>query len=234
MARKVERLERLEQQLEEAELAARRDNPWNERAQLIDQAIAEVGDQIQQPIEQVDRPHPSLPDWPLTIEELEPESPSRVVIAADQYRFPFAEEIDWAERGTTVVKGDLLLEGDDLSRLARVLGLDLHATERLFDALFALATDARDAALAGRPRARIDRFDHLLGACPVCGDIQLWNGVCLSCVDRKARLGRLEAERQRLFVDRDAVLAERAAKVEQLPVLRKRYAEAIEVLRQQL
>ena len=54
--------------------------------------------------------------------ELEPESPSRVVIEAGGHRFPFAEEIDWAERGTTIVKGDLLLESDELLDVAERLG----------------------------------------------------------------------------------------------------------------
>jgi hypothetical protein len=232
IARRVTQLQRLEHQVEEAELAAQRDNPWNERAALVDQAIKELDAQIRVPVERIDRNPPPLPDWPLTIVELVSESPSRVVIAANEHRFPFAEEIDWAERGTTVVKGDLLLESDELAALARELKLDLDVTEQLQDALFALATEVRDAALDGRALPGIVRFDQLLTTCPVCGDIQLWNGVCLSCVDRKARLARFETERQRLFTERDAILSERANKVEQLPVLRKRYAEAVASLRE--
>lgn len=228
---KLTRLQRLERQLEEAELAAQRENPWNERARLIDQAIEGLDEQIRQPVAKVDRQFPDLPSWPLNVESIDPESPSSVLLTAGRYRFPFAEEIDWAERGTTIVKGDLLLESDDLSDLASQAGFDLQVTERLSDALFALATSIRDAALAEHDPPKVSRFDKLLELCPVCGEIRLWNGICLSCVQRNGRLARFETERQRLFAERDAVLAERAAKVEQLPVLRKRYAEAVAALR---
>jgi len=231
ISRKLARHEQLERQLGEAELAAQRENPWAERVRLIDQAIAGLDGEISQPVEMVERAVPALPAWPLTISALEAEPPSRVVIEAGAYRFPFAEEIDWAERGTTVVHGDLLLESDDVLDAARSLGLNVNATERLSDALFALATEVRDAALEGRGPAQVERFDELLQRCPICGDIQMWNGVCLSCVDRKARLNRLETERQRLFLDRDAVIAERSAKVDQLPVLRKKYADSAAELR---
>ncbi len=231
ISRKLARLEQLERQLEEAELAAQRENPWTERTRLIDQAIAGLDAELNKPIERVDRPVPALPAWPLEVENLIADSPSHVVFTAGGHRFPFAEEIDWAERGTTVVRGDLMLESDELLDVARSLALDVYETERLSDALFALATETRDAELAGRKPEGVERFDQLLQSCPVCGDIQLWNGVCLSCVDRKARLKRLENERQRLFLDRDAVISERAAKVDQLPILRKKYAESAAALR---
>ncbi|MGD9713689.1 MAG: hypothetical protein AB7V46_16745 [Thermomicrobiales bacterium] len=231
ISRKLARHEQIERQLEEAELAAQRENPWTERVRLIDEAVAGLDTELKKPVERVDRVLPALPAWPLTVVEIRPQSPARVVFESGGHHFPFSEEIDWAERGHTVVRGELLLESDELLDTSRELGLDIDATDRLSDALFALATDVRDAALEGRSGPRIDSFDQLLESCPVCGDIQMWNGVCLSCVNRKARLARLEGERQRLFLDRDAVMAERAAKVDQLPILRKKFAESAAELR---
>ena len=59
ISRKLARHEQLERQLEEAELAAQRENPWTERVHLIDQAIAGLDVELSKPVER-SRPRLSL------------------------------------------------------------------------------------------------------------------------------------------------------------------------------
>jgi hypothetical protein len=226
LARKLRRHEAVERQLDEAELAARSENPWTERVRLIDEAIRGIDREMRSAPTRVDREPVTLPAMPITVVEVEPDPPSRVVLAIGDARLEFEEEIDWAERGTSVVRGDMLLANDGLTRLGAQLGIDVHTAERLEAGLFALATAIRDAALDGQPRPLIANLRDVLRPCPECGDIQLWNSVCLNCERHHAGQIRLAGERRRLFEERDSVLAERAEKVDRLPVLRKRCAES--------
>jgi hypothetical protein len=221
----MHRQEMIQQEIDQAELAGIADNPWAMRARQIDDAIFAIDAELRKPVERVDVPLPPLPATPVDIEVVQAEAPSHVRISIQGERLDYAEEIDWAERGTNVVHGDLQLVGGSLAKVASPLGLDVDAAEKLALSLFELATSARDSVLeTGRPLGQVLVRD-LLTPCPECGDLRLWNGVCLRCEVLNAARLQLENERKRLFDERDSILRDREAHIERLPSLRKRLAE---------
>ena len=234
LTRLIHRHEMLQREIEQAETAGTPDNPWAERADLIDQAIASVVAALRKPVERVDVPVPPLPGIPIAVKVLRAEAPSSVRVILEGHQLDFAEEVDWAERGTSIVRGDLQLKNGGLSDLTTALQLDANAAAKFEMSLFSLATDARDRALENNPNLSDVLICELLPTCSVCGDLALWNGVCLSCEQRNAARLSLEEERKRLFEERDSILKDRATVIERLPMLRKRFAEtatAIETAR---
>ncbi len=137
-----------------------------------------------------------------------------------------AEEVDWGERGVNIVRGELRAPSDAIASLGTRLGLDAQSTAKMEMSLVTLATEIRDRVLEGAPQPVMVLFSDLLTPCPECGDVRLWNGVCLNCEAHKANHAQLEDERKRLFQERDAILKDRESALERLPVLRRRLAES--------
>jgi hypothetical protein len=223
----------IQQEIDQAELAGIPGNPWAERAALIDEAIAGIDAELRRPIERVDVPVPPLPSTPIVIDVIQAEAPSHVRLTVEGQQLDYAEEIDWAERGTTVVRGDMERSDGNLPTLAAALGLDDDAASKLELSLFALATAARDRVLEDGAALPTALVSDLLRPCPECGDLALWNGVCLRCQERNAARLQLEEERTRLFDERDSLLKDREALIERLPGLRKRLAETKAAIEQQ-
>jgi hypothetical protein len=225
LSRLVHRQEMIQQEIDQAELAGIPGNPWAERAALIDEAIAGIDAELRRPIERVDVPVPALPSTPIAIDVIQAEAPSHVRLTVEGQPLDYAEEIDWAERGTTIVRGDMERSSGNLPALATALGLDDDTATKLELSLFELATAARDRSLEDAGALAKALVSDLLRPCPECGDLALWNGVCLRCEERNAARFHLEEERKRLFDERDSMLKEREALIERLPGLRKRLAE---------
>ena len=59
----------------------------------------------------------SLPPVPIVIEEVKIEEPPAVSFHIGDQNFLYEEDIDWAEKGTTVVRGDLQLRSGDPATL---------------------------------------------------------------------------------------------------------------------
>jgi hypothetical protein len=234
LGRLIRRHEMLEREIEQAELAGIADNPWAARAAFLDQAIENIDKELLAPVERIDAPMPALPASPVEVEVLRAAAPSRVTLTIEGRKIEFEEAIDWAERGSTVVRSDLDVVDGDIAELASAFALTPDLSANLEMSLHSLATDARDRALEGLPTRSPFSVRDLLTRCPVCGDIALWHGVCLACEKRHAHRLQLEEERKQLFEARDGILKERETLLERLPMLRKRRAEtaaAIEKMR---
>jgi len=225
LSRLIHRQEMIQREIDQAELAGMPGNSWAGRAALIDQAIASIDSELRKPVKRVDGLVPHLPETPITVEVLQAAAPSRVRLTVEGQLLDYAEEIDWAERGTTIVRGELQLADGDLPALAQALGLNRDAASKLEISLFQLATEARDRALADDQQPVAVLVIDLLKPCPVCGDLALWNGICLNCDKRNTERLHHEDERKSLFDERDSILKHREATIERLPALRKRLAE---------
>ncbi len=227
---RLERHEALRRELELAESAATDQSHWTARVNEIDEAIESLEVEMKTPDARIDRSIPVLPDTPIGLEAIKPDAPSRVQLSVNDQSLQFAEEIDWAERGTNIVRGELILDDHDRQRLAETLPVDDRDRGLIETSLIELATAIRNAALEGARPLALPQLNQLLAPCPDCGDLRLWNGVCLTCAQRNHARQQLLEQRQRLFAERDIVIREREAIVEQLPILRKRVAESAKAL----
>jgi hypothetical protein len=213
--------------LDQAELATMPENPWRERIALYGETIKVV----QSDIAALDRePHvsrPTLPTTPIQIETVAPDDPAVVAFDVGMVAFRYESEIDWAERGTTIARGELIrMTGDP----AQLVPADMPAEFReelashLDNSLFIFATDLRRLADEGEPFPDATLSD-LAKPCPICGHWQSWGGFCAVCAERANRRRALEAEFMRISAEQSAEEDERAKWVERLPVARRRLAD---------
>lgn len=209
----------------QAELASQPDNPWRERVALLDETLAAVeGD-----LDALDciEPLPALPlpETPITAIDVTNDESVSVSFSLGSQRFQFSEEIDWAERGGAVVRGDLQQRAGDASRLVpdgipddRRADLARH----LRDSVTVLATDLRDRGLDGEPLPDHPSLADLARPCPVCGGWRDWGGTCETCAARAWKRQQLFAEANRLRAEQMAEEEQRHTWAERLPVARRR------------
>jgi hypothetical protein len=226
LQRLARRHDAIARELASAELATERENPWFERIGIIDEALDAI-DRDLSDLDQVRaKPAPPVPALPVVIAFVFPDAPSEVLIRIGDSTLRYVEEIDWAERGTSVVRGELSLQNGEVQSLAEPLGLPERDRPSLESSLLAFVTDLRDRALAGESLPSEVSMSDLLKPCPECGGYEMWNGICLACEQRRAESRRLADERNRLFDERREVLEDREKTIENLPSLRRRQAEA--------
>lgn len=211
----------------QAELATLPDNPWRDRVALLDETLAAVDSDL----DALDRVEPlpalSLPETPITDVKVTADEPVDVRFTIGDERFHFAEEIDWAERGGAVVRGDLQQRAGDASRLVPAeIPHDRRddLTRHLRDSMTVLATDLRDRSLDGETLPDRPSLADLARPCPVCGGWRDWRGTCEVCATRAWQRQQLFAEANLLRAEQAGEEEERHKWVERLPVARRRLA----------
>jgi hypothetical protein len=214
--------------LGQAELALQEDNPWRRRIDLLTQALDSVESDREALKNLPKRPSHPLPAVPIEIQEVRTEEPPSVSFKICNEVFQHEEELDWAERGTTVVRGELQHRAGDPAALPMVevpSELQSELADHLTDSMFAFATDLRDRALAGEPMPEAPTLADLAKPCPECGGWQDWKGHCPECTRRQWQRQQLDAEANRLDRERAAEIEEQAQWAERLPIARKRLAD---------
>ena len=214
--------------VERAEAAHRPDNPWQERIELLNDAIATVEADLAALDALPPEPTFRLPETPITGIEAMAGEPASVRFAIGRERFVFEEETDWDERGGARVRGDLRQRAGDAATLVpsetpadRRDALARHLT----DSVAVFATDLRDRALDGEPLPEHPTLADLARPCPECGGWRDWRGTCDTCAQRAFRRQQLEAERARLEQEQEQEAEERHKWAERLPIARRRLAE---------
>lgn len=228
------RIQALENAIEAVERSGDPESPYQQRIAVLTAALGTVEKEIAAAAALPSRELPALPPLPITNISVELDPAPRVSFEIGPNRFDYAEEIDWAERGTQVVRGDLI--GDLIDAEALIPGdipADLRSelTAHLERSLFAFATDLRDRAIEGGALPEHATLADLALPSPRCGDWELWGGVSLRCLEHETRLRDLNAERTRLLNERGEEIDERQRQVEELPIQRRRLNQAIADLR---
>jgi hypothetical protein len=211
--------------VEQAELARSADNPWRERMALLGETLKVV----QNDIAALDREprvvRPPLSPTPIIISEVTPDDPARIVFTIGSTEFHYESDLDWAERGTTIARGELLrTQGDPAAIIPDDIpaGLQLELASHLENSLFIFATDLRHRADEGQPQPESATLADLAQPCPICGHWQSWGGFCATCAERANRRRVLEAEFMRISAEQAAEEEERAKWAERLPTALRR------------
>ena len=214
--------------IEQGELALRPQNPWQERIDLLGDALATVDVDRDALARRPPEPTFTVPPVPITGIEATAGEQASVRFAIDGERFTFAEEVDWDERGGAVVRGDLRYQAGDVARLIPAEApSDLRdALERhLTDSVAVFATDLRDRALADEPLPSAPTLADLARPCSECGAWANWHGRCPACSRRERERQAFHAETARLEAERSREEEERHRWAERLPVARRRLAD---------
>jgi hypothetical protein len=214
--------------VEQAEAALRPDNPWQERAALLTEALETIDADRQALAHEPAASSPALPPTPITDIDVRATDEASVAFRVGDERFHYQEAIDWAERGTTVVRGDLRYQSGDVAALIPP-NLPPSTGERLreflTDSLFSFAVDLRDRALQGESLPADATLADLAKPCPDCGGWTDWRGIGPECQRRDWRRQQLDNETRRLSDERAEELEDRAKWAERLPVARRRLAD---------
>lgn len=228
--RLLKRIEAIEDEIESIERSGDPDSPYQQRISTLNAALESVEREINAAASLETRLLPTLPATPITDINVALDPVPTVAFSIGGERFLFAEEIDWAERGTQIFRGDLLAESGDIPTLLPE-GLDpelgLELAEHLERSLFAFATDLRDCVIEDRAFPAGVTLADLAVPSARCGDWELWGGVSLRCLEHESRLRDLNAERTRLLNERGTEIEERQRQVEELPLHRRRLSQAI-------
>jgi hypothetical protein len=214
--------------VEQAERALKTDNPWRRRILLLDEAMATIQSDLDAVTDQPKSASYELPPTPIEQIEVSPAEPSSVTFRIGDETFHYEEAVDWAERGTTVVRGDFRHQLGSASRLVPLaipasLADDLVA--HLTDSLFAFATDLRDRKLEAEAPPDSPTLADLATPCDECGGWRDWNGVCPECQRRSWQQQQLLSEATRLEQERDDEIADQQKWAERLPIARRRLAD---------
>ncbi len=228
--RLVKRIRALEDEIESVERSGDPDSPFQQRIAVLTAALESVEREIAAATLLPSRELPSLPATPISDIEVALEPVPRVSFFVGDKRFSYAEEIDWAERGTQIVRGDLI--GDTANPEALVppgISGELRAelNSHLERSLFAFATELRDRAVEGHPAPVGVTLADLAVPSPACGDWELWGGISLRCQEHDVQMRELNAERTRLLNERGTEIEERQRQVEELPIQRRRLNQTI-------
>lgn len=211
----------------QGELAQRPQNPWQERIDLLAEALVTVAAD-ESALDNIPK-HPSapLPSTPVSHIQVNPDEPAEVAFAIGDEPFKFSEEIDWDERGGAVVRGDLRQRTgivDNLLPKDFPDQLRAAAIQHLTDSIAVFATDLRDRALSGQPLPSNVTLSDLARVCDECGGWKDWHGRCPACSARELKRNALRAEAERLQAEQDQESEERHRLAEALPIARRRLA----------
>jgi hypothetical protein len=214
--------------VEQAELARTADNPWRERMALLGETLKGV----QSDVAALDREprvvRPSLPPTQISISDVKPDDPANIVFTVGSAGFRYESDLDWAERGTTIARGELLRTmGDPAAIIPTDIPGELRdeLASHLENSLFIFATDLRHRGDEGQPLPESPTLADLAQPCPICGHWQSWGGFCATCADRANRRRVLEAEFMRISAEQAAEEEERAKWAERLPSALRRLAD---------
>lgn len=200
-------------------------NPWQNRIELLTEAITTVTDDLSRLATAPRPPYHPVPPTPLAIERVEGGANALVILRIGDQRFEYSEEPDWAERGHQITRAELVRQSGDPARLLPddtppELRSDLE--RHLANSLFVLATDLRDRLLDNEPLPAQITLADLAKPCPECGGWMDWRGTCQACAQRNAAIAELKREEIRLLDERAAEAEERHRLVERLSMGRRR------------
>jgi len=215
--------------IEQGELAASDDNPWQHRIGLLTEALGTVQDDLRAVAEAPPSPWHPLPATPVAdIDVSIADDVAMVAFTVGDQRFTYAEERDWAERGHQLARPELeQTAGDPASLVPADTPEELHQplAQHLRESLYVFAADLRDRTLDDGPLPQRPTLGDMGKPCPACGGWTDWRGRCEACTVRKARQQELKREETRLLGERAREAEERHRLVERLPISRRRLAD---------
>jgi hypothetical protein len=187
--------------VEQAESATQPDNPWQERIALLGEAVAAVERDRDALAALPARSGIPIASTPITNLRVSAETPASVSFDVGPEHFDYAEDIDWAERGTQLVRPELVPRtGDPTTLVPPAFPPDRRdeLLDHLTASLFVFATDLRDRTLNDRALPATPTLADLARPCDECGGWQDWHGTCAECQRRTWRRHELDAEEARL------------------------------------
>jgi hypothetical protein len=215
--------------IEQGELALEDDNPWKRRTELLTEALETVEADYARaeviapgPWHQV--PRTAITEMRVAIDN----NVATVAYRVGDERFLYEEPLDWAERGHQIARTEL---NRTAGNPRKVLPADVpeHLRDGLHrhleNSLFVLATVLRDRTLEGEPLTGGLTLADLARPCPACGGWTDYRGRCQHCARRKLRLQDLFRERDRLLNERAAEIEEQHRMADRLPLARRRLAD---------
>lgn len=211
--------------IEQGELATGDDNPWQNRIELLTHAMSTVADDLKALRNVPPGPYFPVDPIPIVIDHIATDRVASVRFSIGPETFAYSEEPDWAERGTQLIRTELVRDiGDPARLLPDETPPDLREPllNHLTDSLFVFASDLRDRALDGEPIPVSATLADLARPCPRCGGWTDWRGTCQACAARAAREMALKREEARLLDERAAEAEERHRLAERLPLARRR------------
>ncbi len=228
-ARRLETLQRRRlaflYDVQQGEQAEAEDNPWQQRIELLTEAIATVSDDLKHLAGTPKPPYHPVPPTPIAIDRVETGDGATVVFRVGDERFEYSEDLDWAERGRQVTRLDLVhRSGDPANLVPEGTPTDVRTAlqAHLNTSAFVLATDLRDRAQAGEAFPDQVTLADLAKPCPRCGGWMNWRGTCQACAQRAAATKELKREEVRLLDERAAEFEDRHRMIERLPLARRR------------
>ena len=215
--------------IEQGELAASDDNPWQHRIELLTEALATVEEDLRRSAETPRSPWHPLPETPVSNISVElAHDLATIAFAIGDHPFVYAEERDWAERGHQLARPELEHVTGDVAPLVppdTPAELREPLARHLRESLFVFATDLRERTLDDAPLPERPTLADMGRPCPACGGWLDWRGRCETCTARKARQQNLRREQTRLLAERASEAEERHRLVERLPIARRRLAD---------
>lgn len=215
--------------IEQGELAIEEDNPWKQRIGLLGEALETVEADYRAAEAVAPGPFHPLPDTPIDGMDVAVENDvARVRFAIGDERFVYEEPLDWAERGHQITRSELVRVAGDPAALVPAdtpAALRDELLRHLTGSIFVLATVLRDRTLDEEPLPEEITLADLARPCPTCGGWTDYRGRCQYCARRAARLQELFRERDRLLNERAAEIEEQHRAAERLPLARRRLAD---------
>lgn len=229
-----QRVKSLEEEIEATERSGDPDSPFQQRIFILTAALDDIEQEIAHESNLASRDVPPLPPTPIEHVTVQLDPVPIVSFSIGGRAFRYEEEVDWAERGTQIVHGDLVgidIKTNGLIPSSMSPGETAELASHLDRSLFAFATDLRDRAIEGQPLPTNATLTDLAIPSAQCGDWLIWGGVSLRCLEHETRLRELNSVRTRLIDERSTVIEERQRQVEELPIQRRRLDQAITELR---
>lgn len=221
------RRESLANELRVAEEAGEPDNQWRRQIALVSEALEAIDRERASASNVEGSPGSPLPAIPVTDVSVAMDPVATVRFRIGGTAFVYAEDLDWAERGTQVARSDLHRDEGDIEAL---IPLDYPPDQRtaliqhLEGSVFTFATDLRDRSIEGQQLPEATLAD-LARPSEEYGDWLDWSGHSPLHQSRQYGLSQLREEQDRLEHERTQLLEEEAKMVEAIPVIRRRLAD---------
>jgi hypothetical protein len=214
--------------VEQSEEAVAEDNIWVRRVATLDEAIQNVIDERTRREQIIPMPPLPVPAFPILDLSVKTGPPAAVSFQINSEVFQYEEDLDWSERGTQIVRPDLIpRQGDPESILPPGFGEDRHEAliTHLRESLFGFATAARNQAIEEGVVSIVATLSDLATPCPICGGWRDWHGICQTCRQRDWDIQQLNAEENRLRSERAHELEEQGKFADRLPIAHRRLSE---------
>jgi hypothetical protein len=212
--------------VEQSELAASTDNPWEQRVGLIDEALATVRLDRERILAMRLPPGRAIQSVPITDVQIDLGPPPKLGFRIGAERFWFEEDIDWAERGYQLARSELQQQSGDVRNvLAATEASDEQLVEHLNRSLFVLASDLRDRAIAGGAVPDAISLADLARPDEVNGGWFDWNGHSAVAAEKQTALRGIDAEEQRLLAERAREIEDMEKLADRLPIALRRLAD---------